>query len=261
MTKNYGFNTFTTLSHLPLVQVLIESILKFSKYKITVNCINFTHDFEHERVASNSIELNPISFNAICMIKWLTLLNNPYDICAILDSDMIATKEIDQLFENNEEKILKSKYPLFAKHPHNPFTNPIHEEALRNLNKYFSDNTPKMKWVYACGIVAPHHKEFISEIVSNLSFFYQQGIKSHIEDEGTLNALLTKYQVCEDIGYNYLPDYKFFKAYIDNNLEDKELHEQYLKNDCPVKFYLLHGCKNLKEAENIYSQLRGMKKC
>jgi alpha-N-acetylglucosamine transferase len=258
MTKNYGFNTFLTIECLPLVEVLIESILDFSKYSIVVNCINFTHDFKEERVKTNTINLDCPTFNAICMIKWLSLLNNPYDICAILDADMIATKEIDLLFETNEQKISNSKFPLFAKHPHNPFSNPMHEEHLKNLCKYFSGNTPKMKWVYACGIVAKHHKDFLSELASILYSFYEQGLSPYMEDEGLLNALLTKYEVNEDLGYNHIPNasLSLIKAYIKNNLEDKELYETYLKNNCPVEFYLFHGCKDPIEARNIYYQIK-----
>lgn len=259
MIKNYGFNTFVTESWLPLAKILVESIISFSEYPITINCINFEHDFNSDRVTSKTVNIDNVNFYSICMIKWQSLLNNPYDICAILDSDMIATKEIDMLFENNCIKIKESKFPLLAKHPHNPFENIMHKSALQNLVSIFSNNKPKMKWVYACGLMASHHKWFISELVDNLKYFHDQGKTTYLEDEGMLNALLTKYQADEDLGYNHIPNFTLANAYINNNVNDIELHETYLKNNCPVKFYILHGCKNPDIAYDILQQIKSYK--
>lgn len=256
MIKNYGFNTFVTKNWLPLAEILVDSIVSFSKYKITVNCINFEHNFNHDRVVSKTTNIDNLNFYSICMIKWMSLLDNPYDICAILDSDMVATKEIDNLFYDNEDKIKNCKFPLLAKHPHNPFSNPIHAENLKNLCSLFSPNIPKMNWVYACGLISQHHKNFISELVNNISYFHKRGIQTYIEDEGILNALLTKYEVSEDLGYNHIPNSTLINAYINNDMEDTELYDSYLKNSCPVKFYLLHGCKNPLIAKSLLQQIK-----
>lgn len=255
--KNYGFNTFVTENWLPLAEVLIDSISSFSKYTITVNCINFTHDFKSDKVISKRVDIDKLNFYSVCMVKWMSLLETNYDICAILDADMIATKEVDDLFETNEQKVLDSKFPILAKHPHNPFENPIHKNNLKNLCSIFSEHTPKMKWVYACGLIANHHKWFISELVDNLKHFYKQNISTYIEDEGMLNALLTKYQVSENLGYNHIPYFTLKSAYIDNSLYNNlSLQESYLQYDCDVRFYLLHGCKNAKHAKDILSELK-----
>lgn len=259
MIANYGFNTFVTKNWLPLAETLIDSIVSFSKYPITINCINFEHNFNSDKVTSKTINIDNLNFYSICMVKWLSLLDNPYDICAILDSDMVVTKEVDELFETNEIKIQQSQFPLLAKHPHNPFENPIHKSNLEHLCKIFSNNKPKMKWVYACGLVAPHHKWFISELVNSLKTFHEQGKSTYIEDEGLLNALLTKYEANEDLGYNHIPNSTLIQAYIDNDTNNAELYESYLKNDCPVKFYILHGCKNPILAKNILKQIRDKK--
>ena len=114
MIANYGFNTFVTKNWLPLAETLIDSIGSFSKYPITINCINFEHNFNSDKVTSKTINIDNLNFYSICMVKWLSLLDNPYDICAILDSDMVVTKEVDELFETNEIKILQSQFPLLA---------------------------------------------------------------------------------------------------------------------------------------------------
>jgi len=255
MNNNYGFNTFVTKDWLPLAEVLVESILAFSHYPITVNCINFEHDFKNQRVNSKTIYLEHINFYAVCMTKWLSLLENPYNICAMLDADMIATKEVDNLFYDNEIKIVTSEYPLMSKHPHNPFTNPIHQARIQDLCETFSKNTPKMNWVYACGLVTPKHKNFIQELIEAISSFYERGIDSYIEDEGVLNALLVKYQVSQDLGYNHIPNSTLINAYLRNNMNDQELVSTYTIYECPVRFYLLHGCKNPTLAKSILDQI------
>lgn len=254
---NYGFNTFVTENWLPLVEVLIDSILAFSKYPITVNCINFDYKFDHPRVNTKRANLSYASFDAVCSVKWSSLLENTYDICAMLDADMIATADIDELFETNT-KVLSSDTPLFAKHPHNPFENPVHKDNIKFLSSVFSEHSPKMKWVYACGLVALHHKNFIKELLESWQYYARlYGSSPYIEDEGLLNALLTKHQVKQDIGYNYLPNSTLSYDYINNSINDsKELYESYLQFDCPVKFYLFHGCKDPNIAKTILDQLK-----
>jgi hypothetical protein len=191
------------------------------------------------------------------MTKWLSLLDTPYNMCAMLDADMIATKEVDNLFYDNEIKIVESNFPLMAKHPHNPFTNPNHEDRIKELCGMFSDKSPAMNWVYACGLVAPKHRPFIQEISDTISGFAKLGVSSYLEDEGILNALLTKYQASEDLGYNHIPNSTLLRAYIENDPKDQELIETYTKYGCPVKFYLLHGCKNDMLARTILSWIYG----
>lgn len=256
MNKNYGFNTFVTENWLPLAEVLVDSIISFSKYPITVNCINFDYKFNNPRVTTKVVNLQHQSFDAVCSVKWSSLLDNPYDICAMLDADMIATADIDELFETNT-KVLSANYPLFAKHPHNPFENPMHKDNIKFLCSVFSEYSPKMKWVYACGLVAQHHKNFIEELLESWNYYIGlYGSSPYIEDEGLLNAILTKHQVDLDIGYNYIPNSDLFKAYIDDDSNNKQLYETYLKYDCPVKFYLFHGCKDPALAKNILKQIK-----
>lgn len=255
MIYNYGFNTVLTENWLPLAEVFIDSITSFSKYPITINCINFDHDFRHDKVVSRRIDINPLNWNTVCMAKWIAMNEIPYDCTLMVDCDMIALPDIDSIFETNQTRLQQSEFPLFCKHPHNPFDNIKHKDHLQRLINIFTNNKPKMKYVYAHGLFDKRHKWFISEFLSLIEEYLSTNIP-FCGDEGLLNILLTKHQVDQDIGYNYMPYFTLKSAYLQRTLDnDPMLQEAYLKYDCGVRFYLLHGCKNVIDAKNIFSEL------
>ena len=253
---NYGFTTFSTVSWLPLVTTLVESVLKFSNFNITVNLINCEYEFNSHRVQTNTIKVNRPTFFSICACKWLSVLSCPYDIGLILDADMIVTPEIDNIFTENKDRILGSKFPLFAKHPNNVFIDPKHKQPLSSLISHFSDHKPAMSYVYASCLFSKNNLWFIKEVYDTMLDLHKQGLTCYIEDEGLINSLLTKYQVNYDIGYNYLPNTEFAYDYINNSIEKSiKFKENYTNKNCPVKFYTFHGCKDKDEINNIYNLL------
>lgn len=254
MITSIGFNTILTKNYLDLANILIESIIKYSKYNITINCINFSYNFNNNRVKSNTINLDTLNWNNICMAKWLSMKKIPYDITLMIDCDMIALPNVDNIFDENFQKIQTSKFPLFCKHPHDPFTNPNHKDHLNFLINNFTNKIPKMKYVYAHGIFSKNHQYFIDELIDNIPKYMQY--TPFCGDEGILNILLTKHQVDYDIEYNYMPNTDLIDAYIDPDHNYDSIYESYLKYDCPVKFYFLHGCKDPNRAKFIYQQIK-----
>jgi len=53
-----GFVTFATENWKGLLDNLVESVLLFSKYEITVNAINFDYHYDNARVISKRINLH-----------------------------------------------------------------------------------------------------------------------------------------------------------------------------------------------------------
>lgn len=246
-----GFTTFCTENFKEIMDCLIESVLEFSKYEITVFSINFNYKHNDKRVKNKRIDLEKLDYYNICKVKIISSIECDYDIGLILDSDMIVTNKIDEIFDENFEKIINSDFPLFAKHPHNPFNNPNHHAI--NTIKIFTDKTPKMKYVFASFLFSNKNKWFLQEVLNEMNKTSVQG-----EDEIVINALLAKYEVNYDIGYNYLPNGfdVLINDYLTNNISD-ELYNTYLIFDCPVKFYTFHGhnCKNpikMREYINLF---------
>jgi hypothetical protein len=252
-----GFVTFCTENYINIINNLVESVIKFSKYDITVYCINFHYKHSSNRVKSKYINVNnPTLFN-IMKIKILASLDAEYEYCQLLDCDMILTKEIDLIFDENKEKILSYEFPLFAKHPHNPFENPRIKENVLQVVKRYTDKIPKMKYVYASYLFIDNHKWFFKEVLDEMNLLQS----SYLEDELIINSLLVKYQVDYDIGYNYLPNGTegLINDYLNYNEQNsQELYETYLKYDCPVKFYMFHGhkCKDPAYIKNLIPKLQ-----
>jgi hypothetical protein len=120
------------------------------------------------------------------------------DIGLILDGDMIVTNQIDTIFEENLDKVINSEFPLFAKHPHNPFN----RGDYTNVIKKYTNKEPKMKWVFASYLFSKKNVWFIEKVYNEMC-----QIDNQIgEDELIINAFLTEYEVNYDIGYNYLPN-------------------------------------------------------
>lgn len=250
-----GFVTFCTENYVNILDCLIDSVLEFSKYEITVFSINFDYKHDNNRVKSKRIDLNTVDYYNICKSKIISSINNDYDVGLVLDSDMIVTKDIDSIFDENMDKIINSDFPLFAKHPHDPFSNP-HHHAINTI-KIFTNKKPKMKYVYASFLFSQKNKWFLNEVLNEMEKNRVNG-----EDEIVINALLTKYEVNYDIGYNYLPNGTdtLVNNYLNEQMSE-ELHQTYLKYDCPVKFYIFHGhnCKNPQKMKEYINLIKNKK--
>jgi len=256
MELNKGYVIFLTENWLPIVSNLIESVLLFSKYNIEINCINFNYDFDNKRIKSNLIKLENSDFFNITKCKIISTINSDFDIGLILDGDMIVTKDIDKIFSDNEDKIQKCDFPLFAKHPHNPF------ERYKHITSVVSDTVNKMNWVYSNYLFTKQHKWFFTETLNYMNSVpeNQHMLYYPVPEESILNALLSKYQVDYDLGYNYFPN--GFKCVVEHYLnynEDGKNHieETYLNHNCPIKYYAFHGhdIKNVEYGKYLIQQI------
>jgi hypothetical protein len=238
-----GFTTFCTENYTPIVDNLVESVLSFSKYDIIVYSINFDYHHESDRVTTKRVDIKAPNYFKICQTKIFTTVDCGFDYGLILDCDMVATHNIDEIFnEENLARLDSSRFPLFAKHPHVPLnTNPGFREAFKRYTNY----EPSMRWVYASFIFSKNNVWFLQEVLDEMKKLSAQAG----EDELIINALLAKYKVNYDIGYNYLPNgldemFDLFFGVKEDNVENNP----YLRCECPIKYYLFHGHR-IKDAE------------
>jgi hypothetical protein len=239
-----GFILFFDINYLSYGLNLIDTLLHFSKYDIEVNCINFNYNFNNSRIKVNTINTSDTSFFNTTKCKIIATLNSDFDIGVLLDADIIATKDCDLIFSDNENKIQESKFPLFGRHPHNPF------DRWSHIISYLTNKQPKIGWVYSNYLFSKNHKWFFREILDIMNNIIQSGtIEKYmpVPEEAIINGLLTEYECDYDIGYNYFPNClpNIVEYYFDNNNENgkQELYDTYLQYNCPVKFYLFHGHK------------------
>lgn len=251
-----GFIIFLTQDWLPIVSNLIDSVLLFSKYHIEVNCINFEYDFKNNRIKSKTINIEVLNFFNITKCKILATINTEFDIALLLDGDMIVTPDIDKLFSDNEDRIQECKFPLFAKHPHNPF------DRWNHIVSRISKKTPKMNWVYSNYFFSIKQKWFFEEILKIMNNVpeTEHSLYYPVPEESIINALLAEYQVDYDLGYNYFPNgYKYvINEYLYGDEEGKqEIKKNYEDNGCPVKIYAFHShdIKNVDYGRIVIQQL------
>ena len=258
-----GFIIFFTKNWLPIITNLVNSIIEFSKYEVEVNCINFTHDFKNERVISKTIKIDNTNFFNITKCKIIATVKSSFDLALMLDGDMIVTDKIDQIFEDNLERIVDCKFPLFTKHPHINTHN-----RYKHLTNLICNKPPKMRWVYSVYLFTKEQKWFFEEVLENMNNITKTN-KEHlfksVPEESIINALLSKYEVDYDIGYNYCPNGHSYVIdyYLDNTKEKgkKHIEDCYLKNNCPVKFYAFHGhsIKNPTYGKEVIERLKNIK--
>ena len=137
-----GFVTFCTSNWVNILDNLIDSVLEFSKYDITVYSINFTYTHNNSRVKIKPIFIQNESYYEICKQKIFSTLDCDYDIGLILDSDMIVTDKIDNIFDENLDRITNSEFPLFSKHPNNAFESA--KDVMRQHLDIFTSEKPRM---------------------------------------------------------------------------------------------------------------------
>lgn len=246
-----GFTTFCTENYKEIMDCLVDSVLKFSKHEITVFSINFNYIHDNPRVKNKRVDLGDVTYYDICKIKIISSLECDYDLGMVLDCDMIVTDLIDNIFIENENRVLSSDFPLFAKHPNDPFSDLNHH--ANNTLKLFTEKKPKMKYVYASFIFGKKNKWFLQEVLDIMNQRYVPG-----DDEMVINALLTKYEVDYDIGYNYLPNCYDMNVYgYLNNTISEDIQNVYLNRDCPVKFYTFHGhnCKSTDKMKEYINSI------
>ena len=253
-----GFVIFLTKNWLEIINNLINTVIEFSVYDIEVNCINFEHNFNNNRIKSKTITIENNDFFNITKCKIISTINSDFDIGLLLDGDMIVTQDIDKIFEDNETIIQNCKCPLFAKHPHNPFNQYMHIIS-KIINK-----PPKMNWVYSNYLFTKQQKWFFQEVLDYMNGVEYQDHHFYlpVPEESILNALLIKYDIDYDLTYNYFPNGydSVIEYYINNNNTEGEKHikECYLDNNCPVKFYAFHGhqIKDIEYTKKVIEKLK-----
>lgn len=254
MEKNYGFILFFTENFKEISNNLINSIILFSKYKIEVNTINYDYISNNEKIISKRINLDNVSFESIMSAKFISSINTNFDIALILDSDMIVTKDIDNIFLENENIINNKDFPLFAKHPHKYHTFEINQNHVSTI----TNKNPKMPWVYANYLFSGTKHKWFFEKTLEIYKKYQ-----YIVDEVIINALLVEYEVDYDLGYNYFPNcYPDSVEYYFDNTYNKGLIEiNNVYNDIPIKFYAFHGhlCKDIEYTKKLIERINNNK--
>jgi len=235
---NLGIATFVNQNkkYLELLEVMIESVLKFTDLKIEVNSINFNYTHNSNRVINKRININHENLYTIYFSKILSCIQTEFDYALILDSDNIVTPEIMNLF-NQENYDNIDNYVLGPRHPQYPIVDD-------SLIKYF-DAPQTQPYVHGNFLFNKNSKIFLEEVYDRCYFAYNNGIQLPSHDETILNLSLWKHKLTDKYLYYFDPYYEVFL----NRHTEKQFYDE------EVKYYMCHGCKDPSIARNIFNQI------
>lgn len=134
-----GIITYTTENYYDLCLQLIDSVLKFSSYPITLYTVGFDVNHPDKRVTTIEIqeEKTFTNWQTKCFYKHLICSLTPYDITIYLDTDIIITPDFEPFFSKLYDKIFTRETLLGVAHPHSPSTN-IEFPVRPYINDFFN---------------------------------------------------------------------------------------------------------------------------
>tara|TARA_R100000152_G_C6781219_1_gene215253 strand:- start:2214 stop:3197 length:984 start_codon:yes stop_codon:yes gene_type:complete len=210
----------------------------------------------------------------------LKLFEMGYEKVAWVDSDVIATKYIDRIWEKNIEHL---KYPLLRKHTYQSVfmwkngkkVNLLSEECME-----FVGAKNRLPW-HAFGCISLSHSnsfDFWSESVDLYKKCLSENIFMPVNGETFMNAMLSKYNastyLSDDLGsidlnpnlqfrdYAYLNFCEFFKKSLaipfwkkeHGNIFFNEKDEWFAVPEDKENIFFIHGVKKTEVAESLFQK-------
>ena len=235
---NFVWITGGNESYLPMIKVLAESLLKYSKHKLIVYGFNCDSNIKLPNVINKRIDYRPKPktqstgesdlFNkdySIYFAKYLASidsLNEPYDKFAWIDGDAFATENIDRSLKHINN--LKD-YPLFMTYYH------------QDINHWRTHNNIRLEGGYGSEISALKNiqRNPNNKLIATGFYFYDKQSKSFFEKCLQWNKDLNKYSV-----KIYADDNAFSEERVANNI----LWEEGKKLDLPITWNNYYSSKD-----------------
>jgi hypothetical protein len=235
-----GFVTFSDERFLPLVEVLAESLLTFSKYSLHVFLIDCNKKLDFKNVIITQIILpEGWRLQQIMFSKLYAAANNDFDFGCILDADMIANYNVDELLFFAEKEC--DNFPLLATHGSGVVD--------LSLMKFLGVKKQTMPYCHATYLFSKNSKKFLRECYEESQKIIKSGFIN--KDEELINCMLWRYG-CRRYVNAYSPHYILFDDYI----SDKVGPNEWIKETGEMSFHLFHGCKDENIALNILDRLK-----
>jgi len=235
-----GYVTFVNdnKKYIDLTDILVESILEFSKYDIEIFSINYKYNHSSNRVHNRIINLDIVNYDTICYSKLYSTFNSMFDYGVQLDADMIITKEADNLFE---DCIKIKNTPLGSLHPHDP-------NNQQNIMEFLNVKEKTQPYVHATYLFSNSCKLFLEECYKISQELLKLKIRPSNLDETIYNVMLWKYGSVDYVDC-YDPMYDVFLAH-----DAKEFGGY--RDMKKINYYICHGQKNYNDAKVIFNKIK-----
>lgn len=239
-----GYVTFVNNNkkYIRLTDILIESILLFSKYEVEIFSINFDYKYKEENdkiIYRKIICDDESSFESIAYNKFISIYDSFFDYGIFVDSDCIITPNTDILFEYIDKLI---DVPLAPYHP-SQYIN----EGIKYIMRVLDIKKDTQPYVHnATFLFSNSCKKFFKECHDVSQYLLKNKIRPINADETIMNVMLWKYEKTNSYIDCYDPYYKYFTKEVDNKEYEK----------IKVNKYVCHGCKDYLESEKILEKIK-----
>jgi hypothetical protein len=242
MTK--GWVTFATQKYADLLNVLIDSLLEFSKYPIEV----FSSGYDLKsggNVVSKRFDV-PDNFTDICYAKNLLLpIKTESDVCAVIDCDMIANKNCDDVLDFTEE-IGSHEYPICSAHGQDPNNQ---APTMARLGVEYKS----MPYVYSTYLSCNSARPFFEDSFALVKQWRYQDFVPANTGETMINCMLWKRGVKEQTNC-WIPHVDVLPHYLQGTMDRHPLVGYYEGKALSYQFW--HGEKNADKARKNFEKLK-----
>jgi hypothetical protein len=259
-----GIITFTDKKYLDLSLELINSVLKFTNFNLTLFTIGFDYKHQNNRVSCIKIEpsIKSPNWQTTCFYKHEICSLSPYETTIYLDSDIIVTPEFQKFFLENEEKIQKSNTIFGIAHPHSPSTN-LNFPVRPYINNFFKIFGVDEVHGYILASTYAFNKRLngmFDILFKKDKILVDKNIIPIAGDEMTLNLYLHKNNLIldADCGVDFSPNYSegFFESYISDTWKTcYKFIKDYKDYNRMVAPILFHGNKDVEYAKSMIEKL------
>jgi hypothetical protein len=224
-----------------LTEVLVKSLLQFSKYPVTVFALNAEVPFSYPNMDPViRKDIASLDFGSICYEKLYASYSNPYDAGVMMDADMVVNKGIDALIE---EATLVGAYPHGSLHPQDP-------DNQQELMAMLGVAVKTQPYVHATFLFSKESKPFLEDCYNTAKRLQSVGKEPPNKDETVLNVKLwsagaTKYSECYD------PYFEFIDNYLNGYPINKHSSLYTLERSL-----IFHGCKDTGYAQGMLDRLK-----
>jgi hypothetical protein len=233
-----GFVVFTTANdpYFSLSQLLVDSLLRFSEHEILLAGVGFEPPSSSTRVKTVRLEADPRNKFDIFLSKFRASLSSPFQLSVQLDADMIALRNVDEIFNQNLGDL---RFPSGAVHPGDP-------RNQRNLMRHLGIGSSSQPYVHGTYLFSTEAKQFLNECLDlglalKNKIRFQPWLRPHNWDETILNVKLWE----KGATASYL---HWFDPYFESFFSDAAGRTSiYGRNSEP---YVIHGQKCVECVKN-----------
>lgn len=238
-----AFVTFADARFLPLCEVLVRGLARFSSRPVMVFGIDTDVGFDAPNLIKRRIDSGG---RFVYYLKLRVLLECGLGRGVFLDADNVPNRGIDRLFDACGEA---GEHPLLPRHPSDLGAH-LHRELMAELGV----ERKSMPYVHSCCLAfSRRNRPFLEECYRIAQDLERRGTVPLAYDESIVNVLLWRAGATRQLESCNI-HHGFCEGYLDGSFrDDPEFQRRYGSH--PYRFDSFHYCKDPARAEWMLESL------